>query len=147
MSDAVFDATVITYSNRGLLETDKTEYASAGIALLTKFVSSTRRIRVNPKLVREYEEHNVRRSDLIELFLTLLTSDRTVHSKKNTLPTHLFLKSRKAGWPTHDQHLLAAADDGAFIYVTEQRHSVCSAKIKRDMSISVVRIAIDSTRF
>jgi hypothetical protein len=60
----------------------------------------------------------------------------------NTLPRHLHAKMRDANWPSHDQHLLAAAVDGMdpTVYVTESRHVRSAKAVRRHFGIRIVEV-------
>jgi hypothetical protein len=133
MSDAVFDATVVRYTNKGLTDDAKRVGAAAGIKLLQVFLQSDRKLRYNPKLKGEYQKETGSQSDLIKAFYQFLDSPRGVFVKTNQLRKAPYARARECNWPGHDDHLLAAAIDAAevTIYYTEHRHAVCVAAVRR----------------
>lgn len=78
---------------------------------------------------------------MIEAFLTQL-SERGRLAKRNSLSRQDYSRALKIGWPTHDQHLLAAGLEGSrtTIFVTEDAHARCSAALRRQFHLSVVQL-------
>ena len=141
MSDAVVDASVIGMTDEDLLAQGSEDSIRRRVKLIDDCANKKLRLRCNPTLEGEYsrilKDSN---KDLHILFLGALESAFRV--TKNKLDRHAYLRSLDAGWPSHDQHLLAAAIGGTrpTIYVTEKKLFSCATKVKREFSISVSSI-------
>jgi hypothetical protein len=141
MSDAVFDTSVVAYANVAA-GVRKHNWESLGrrSALLQSAVSRRVRVRYNPKLLIEYTQHVKRgRNDLIEAFFAILDSPSAIAVRSNNLTRQKHQLATGEGWPSHDEHLLAAAIEGdrPTIYVTEVDLGVCAAGIHRVFRIHV----------
>jgi hypothetical protein len=98
--------------------------------------------RYNKKLLKEYENHLVtHRNDVITAFLVLL-ADKGVFVPKSTLPRQVYARAQSIRWPTHDQHLLAAAidEEGTRILVTETALANCARAAKREFGVVVIEL-------
>src|SRR3712207_5880922 len=134
MPDSVFDTTVIAFSNDDLANRTPGNQLDTRLSAIEDVVHGRRRIRYNGKLLGEYVPHlRVRRNDVIDLFVGILDSTQAVRVSRNSLSRQLYAKALQCGWPSHDQHLLAAAVDGdrPILFVTEQLHGACSAAVRR----------------
>jgi hypothetical protein len=96
----------------------------------------------NTKLEGEYLEHlKVIRNDVIEAFVSRL-ADHGKRSNRSKLSRQDYAASKDLGWPSHDQHLLAAALEGtrSTIFVTEKLLATCKRGVKRKFQINVERL-------
>jgi hypothetical protein len=142
MPDSVFDATAVKFANGDIGGRQPGNVFDRRLAAIEEIVSGARRLRYNPKLLREYtqlvREH---RNDVIEaLFSILDDAQQSVRVNRNQLSRQDYAKARDAcRWPSHDQHLLAAAvgGDNPTVFVTEQRHAQCAAAIHRHFEIRI----------
>jgi len=141
MVDCVLDATVVAFSNSDLALRIPGSPLDRRLSIIEEVAAGVRRIRYNPRLLGEYEAHaRTFRNDVIELFFILLESDKAYFVRRNTLCRQDFAKATsQCNWPSHDQHLLAAAKDGVdpSIFVTEVNHAVCASRILRAFHIRV----------
>ena|ERR1700722_15011307 len=140
MSDAVFDATVVSFANSTIAGRKPGTSAERRFNLLQGAVRGRMRIRYNSRLLTEYTDHvRERRNDAIRVFFDLLDSASAVRVSTNNLSRQNFARATEVRWPRHDQHLLAAALGGerSSVYVTEVRLSNCGAGIRRVFSVSV----------
>lgn len=142
MAECVFDASVVGYANNPL----EVSVIESGVSLvqivdaLESVVIGHRRLRCNPKLLTEYSRLlRVKRNDLIEQFVALLDSPQTIMLKSSSLRNHEKVKAKNCKWPSHDQHVLAAAIGGTdvAIYVTEAFLGGCAEKVWRIFRIRV----------
>ena len=140
MNDAVFDTTVVAFANSDLSARKPGNSLDTRLRLLEGTVRRDFRIRYNAKLLKEYEQHvREHRNDVIELFFGALDSKGAILVKKNSLSRQEFNLARNQRWPSHDQHLIAAALGGTqtHIYVTERALVSCAAGIYRVFRIRV----------
>jgi hypothetical protein len=140
MSDAIFDATVVSFANSTLAGRRPGTSAERRFNLLDGAAKGRVRIRYNTKLLTEYVDHiRERRNDAIRVFFDLLDSGGAIRVQKSTLSRQDWQRARAQRWPRHDQHLLAAAVDGdrPSLYVTERRLANCSAGIQRIFGVYV----------
>jgi hypothetical protein len=140
MPDSVVDASAVAFSNGDIAARKPGNLLDRRLTVLEQVANGQRRLRYNPKLRSEYlqiiREH---RNDVIELFFAAL-ADRGVFVARNTLSRqHHATATARCRWPTHDQHLLAAAmgGDNPTIFVTEQRLADCAARIATAFGIRV----------
>ena len=140
MHDCVVDATVIHMANGDISGRRPGNVLDKRLTALHQISSGARRLRYNPKLLGEYQRvARERRNDIIELFFTAL-AERAILVTRNKLPRHIYATAiQMCGWPSHDQHLLAAAVGGVrpSILVTEQGHLNCAACIRRRLEIRI----------
>jgi hypothetical protein len=145
MPDCVLDASVVAYANGDLKGSRPGNVLHRRLHVIQQVCAGDLRLRYNPKLLREYEEHTrALRNDVVELFFAVLDSDRAVLVRRNVLSRQNYAKAtNKCSWPSHDQHLLAAALDGdnPSIFVTEEHLAACAPKILTHFSIHVRRLA------
>jgi hypothetical protein len=143
MRDTVYDTSFVAYSNGELAGRRANNALDRRLSKIEEFVEGKRIAWYNEKLFREYRD-KVRtvRNDVIEMFLIRL-ADAGKQAARNRLSTANYAKARKAQWPSHDQHLLAAAIEGtrATIFVTEKALEGCGKAVKREFGFTVVRIA------
>lgn len=140
MTDAVFDATVVSFANSTLAGRRPGTSAERRFNLLDGAVKGKTRIRYNPKLLTEYTQHvRERRNDAIRVFFDLLDSGSAIRVGRNTLSRQDYQSAAAERWPHHDQHLLAAALNGhrPYVYVTEAQLARCASGIHRVFSIRV----------
>ena len=140
MSDAVFDATVVSFANSTLAGRRPGTSAERRFNLLNGAVRGRMRIRYNSKLLTEYTQHvRESRNDVIHIFFGLLDSQRAIRVPKNTLSRQDYQRAAAERWPHHDQHLLAAAlgGDRPCVYVTEAQLANCAAGIQRIFRVRV----------
>jgi hypothetical protein len=146
MAECVFDASFIGYANDPL---DEVNFAPGTllrrrVTALETVTSGRSRLRCNPKLIAEYDQLvKVHRNDMIEQFIALLDSEQTIKLKSSTLRRQDKVKATDCGWPTHDQHVLAAAVGGTdvVVHVTEGIMGVCAPKVWRIFRIRVNFVA------
>lgn len=142
MPDCVVDATVVAFSNGNIAGRRPGNVLDRRLAVLEQIVRGARRLRYNSKLLHEYEQLiQEYRNDVIETLFNLLDdARRSVLVRRNSLSRqdHAVAKGT-CGWPTHDQHLLAAALDGVdpAIVVTEQRLNQCAQAILNHFAIHI----------
>jgi hypothetical protein len=132
MPDCVLDASVVGLTNEQIPGPQAGEAFGRRLAVIKQVVSGASRARYNPKLLGEYVRlARVRRNDVIELFFAVLDSGRAVFVKRNSLPRQHHATARGCGWPTHDEHLLAAALDGdrCCVFVTEEYLGRCGPRV------------------
>jgi hypothetical protein len=141
--NTVYDTTVVAYANGDLAGRRKGNTMDHRLCKLEEFIEGTRVAWYNSALLREYDQKiRERRNDVIEVFLTCL-ADKGRMVDRNVLSRQDYSRARDAGWPTHDQHLLAAglaAGKDAIVLVTEAVLAVCRKKIRRTFEIHVERI-------
>ena len=143
MPDCVLDATVVAMANGNIAGRRPGNAFDRRLRVVEQVVRGTLRLRYNSKLLGEYlplvQEF---RNDVIEVFFTLLV-DRGVLVKRNTLSRQGHaIAVKRCRWPSHDQHLLAAALGGMepALFVTEMLHDTCGACIYRNLAIRVERL-------
>lgn len=144
MPDCVFDSSFVAKAN-GPVEAEKAgNFLHRRLDAMRSVTSGERRLRYNPKLLSEYSALiQQSRNDVLDQFLELLDNERTVRLKNSTLRRADKVKANKCRWPTHDQHVLAAAIDGeeVVIHVTETALGVCRAAVRRVFGFSINYIA------
>ena len=132
MPDCVLDATVVAMANGEIAARRPGNVFDRRLAVVEQVVSGARRLRYNPRLWGEYERVIQQyRNDVIELFFSVL-ADRSVFVRRNTLSRQDYAKAtQRCRWPSHDQHLLAAALGGVdpAIVVTESCLARCAPQI------------------
>jgi hypothetical protein len=141
MADSVLDATVVAFGNGDIAARRPGNLFDRRLTAIEQVASGLRRLRYNTRLLGEYTQLiQERRNDVIELFFTALDDERSVLVKRNTLSRQDYARARKCRWPTHDQHLLAAAVEGndPTIFVTESRHVQRAAKILTCFAVHIV---------
>jgi len=111
------------------------------LGAIEQVVTGVRRLRYNPKLLSEYQRL-IRdyRNDVVELLFILLDSDRAILVRRNKLSRQNYATAiTRCRWPSHDQHLLAAALGGVdpVIVVTESHHSRCAQSILAHFAVHV----------
>jgi hypothetical protein len=144
MADCVVDATIVGMANQDIAAREPGNVFDQQLILIEEIAHGARRLRYNPKLLSEYEPlTKTHLNDVIDLFFTALT-DQGILVKRNKLLRHHFLIAKnRCGWPSHDQHLLAAAIDGdePTIFVTEEYLAGCAPQILQRFGIRVERLA------
>lgn len=138
----MYDTTVVAYANGDLVGRRAGNVLDRRLRRLEEFLSGARVALYNAKLLNEYGQHVARcRNDVIEAFLTRL-ADHGKKTKRSTLSRQDHGCSKGAGWPSHDQHLLAAALEGtgATILVTEDVLARCAAAVRKQFGITVVKV-------
>jgi len=146
MPDCVVDATIIRFTNTQLAARKPGNAFDRRLTVLEQIVRGLRRARYNTRLLGEYTAllgQAPFRNDVIEAFFAILDSSRAVRVKSNRLSQgdHA-MATRQCRWPSHDQHLLAAAIGGnrPEVMVTEVRLANCGPDISRRFGIRVVHI-------
>lgn len=144
MAECVFDTSFVYLAN-GLLEGARAgNLLHRRLVAIKEVVDGQSRPRFNRKLLNEYQD-KIReyRNDVVELFITLLDTDRAIYVSRNTLRRPERARAIECRWPAHDYHLLAAAVGGTavVIYVTESAHGTCGAMIKRKFGVTIRRVA------
>jgi|HubBroStandDraft_6_1064221.scaffolds.fasta_scaffold00040_2 hypothetical protein len=140
MPDCVIDATVIAMANGDIAGRRTGNALDRRLTVIEQVGRGARRLRYNSKLQREYGRIVQQyRNDAVELFFIVL-ADRSVFVARSTLSRqHHATATQKCKWPSHDQHLLAAALDGVdpTIFVTEPFHVQCAASVLAHFKIHV----------
>jgi hypothetical protein len=140
--NTVYDTTVVAYSNGDLAGRRPNTAMDRRLRLLEECLRGKRTPWYNRKLLGEYNKHiKLCRNDVIEAFLRVL-GDRGRRATRDTLSRQMHARARRAGWPSHDQHLLAAAVEAgdATIVVTEVALGVCSQRIRRVFRVAVLQV-------
>jgi hypothetical protein len=142
MPDCVVDATVVAFANGDIAGRRPGNILDRRLAVIEQVVTGSRRLRYNPKLLREYRQLiKQHRNDVIEaLFAVLDNAQRSILVKRNSLSRKNHAKATQTcGWPSHDQHLLAAALDGdePAIVVTERYLVQCAAAVLNHFAIRI----------
>lgn len=143
MSDCVIDAALIHLSNGDLAGRRPGNVLDRRLKVIEDVGEGKRRPRYNQKLFGEYQCLTKKlRNDVVAAFIQVLT-DSGVRVKRNCLKSRDHGKATKCGWPSHDQHLLAAALEGQnpTIFVSEWKHGTCAASVLRVFGVRVSRIA------
>jgi hypothetical protein len=146
MPDCVVDASVLGFANGDIAGRRPGNVLDRRLAVLEQVVMGARRLRYNPKLLYEYQQLvRIHRNDVIEaLFALLDDARRSVFVRRNTLSRQDHATARRVcGWPSHDQHLLAAAlggDDPAIV-VTEQILAQCADAIRARFGVALEYLA------
>jgi hypothetical protein len=143
MPDCVIDATVVAYANGNLKGEKPGNILSRRLRVLRSVVNGEMQIRYNSKLLAEYTQLvKVHRNDVIEVFFIALESDRAIRVPRNTLSKQDYALAKTCRWPSHDQHLIAAArfGDKTSLFVTEQAHGASASKIRLHFRITVIRL-------
>ncbi len=144
MPDCVVDATVVAMANGDIAGRRAGNVLDRRLAVLEEVARGARRLRYNAKLLDEYRPFiAVFRNDVIEVFFRVL-ADRAVLVRRSTLTRQDHTTAtRTCRWPSHDQHLLAAALDGddSTIFVTEARLAGCAAAILAHFAVHIAHLA------
>lgn len=114
MPDCVLDASVVALANGDIAARRPGNMLDRRLAVIEHVVSGARRLRYNSRLLAEYE-HLIQqhRNDVIYLLFEVLDSKRSIYVPRNTLSRqHHASATERCRWPSHDQHLLAAALGG-----------------------------------
>lgn len=145
MPDSVIDASVVGLANGDLAARRPGNVFDRRVLAIERVVTGARRLRYNSKLLREYLSLvQRRRNDVIELLFELLDSPRSIRVPRNTLSRQHFATAiRTCRWPSHDQHLLAAALDGdhPLVVVTEARLAQCGRLVLRYFRVRIEHLA------
>lgn len=145
MPDCVIDASVVAFSNGDLKGKRPGNVFDRRLKVIEKVCAGDLRLRYNTKLLREYQQLiKAPRNDVIEVFYSVLDSGRAVLVRRNVLSRQDYaMATTKCRWPSHDQHLLAAARDGndPTIFVTEDHLAGCAQKVFKYFSIHVRHLA------
>jgi hypothetical protein len=140
MRDGVLDTTVVARANCDLGTRKRGNALDSRARLLESCLQGILRIRYNPKLLKEYTDHVCKyRNDLIEAFFAILDSPRAFFVKRNALTRQNYDLACKCRWPSHDQHLIAAALGGICpcIFVTEAALHQCAEKVNQVFGVRV----------
>lgn len=147
MPDRVFDTKFVAAANGPMTQSSRKQnnVLDRRLKHIEEFAIHQRvRARYNSKLLEEYEAKLLEsRNDIIQLFLTKLAdSQKCTFVKSNKLQRSDYAKCCDIGWPSHDQHLLAAAVNGEKVAIctTEQSHGVVGKQVYREFRIAVICI-------
>ena len=144
MSDSVVDTSFIAMANEELAEVGQNELLHRRISAIGNIVDGKDRLRVNPKLLKEYEPHiRERRNDIVDQFVALLDAPETIKLSSSSLRKADNVRANDCRWPTHDKHLLAAAMGGeaVTIHVTENALALCARDVRRVFGFKVNHVA------
>ncbi len=137
----VYDATVVAFSCGALTGRKKGNALDLRLAAIERFVFGFAVARYNRKLFSEYDDHTRTRekNDVVRVFLELLVRNGVLVNS-NRLSRTDYARALSVRWPSHDQHLLAAAicRGKAILYVTEAAHSKVASGVKRAFGIDVI---------
>jgi hypothetical protein len=143
MSECVFDASFIGKANGPLTGERAGNLLSKRLIAMRRVTAGESRIRYNAKLLAEYiclvKE---RRNDVVDQFFEILDKGPKVKAK-STLGHADKARANKCRWPTHDQHVLAAAIGGkdVVIHVTENALGLCSSEVRRVFGFKINHVA------
>lgn len=143
MAECVFDASFIAKANGSCSGANNGNLLQRRLNAVQSVTSGASRLRYNQKLLNEYLKHVQEcRNDLVELFFEILDSDKAIRVKRSTLCKADNAKANDCRWPSHDQHILAAAIGGTnvVIYVTEKTLGSCGVAVKRIFSFTIAHI-------
>lgn len=144
MSECVFDTSFIAFANEPLVAEREGNLLNRRLVAMRSVTSLQSRLRYNQKLLIEYSQHaRVRRNDVVNQLFDLLDSPQAIFVKRSTLSKTDKVRSVACGWPSHDQHILAAAIGGTdvVIHVTERTLGQCSNKIRRYFGFVINHVA------
>jgi len=144
MDECVFDASFVRLANDSLFGEKLGNLLNRRLNAMRTVVDGDCRIRCNSKLLTEYSAQvRDHRNDVIEQFFSLLDSQETVWVKRSTLSRQDKNKANKCRWPTHDQHVLAAAIGGnaVVIHVTEDALGLCATSVRRIFGFHINHVA------
>lgn len=140
MPDCVIDATVLAKANGDIAGRRPGNALDRRLTVIEDVGRGSRRLRYNPRLLAEYVQIvQQRRNDAVELFFIVL-ADRSVFVRRNSLSRqHYATATQRCNWPSHDQHLLAAAIEGndPTIFVTELSHLQCAASVLSHFGVHI----------
>ena len=144
MSDRVLDATIIAFSSSDLAAREQGNSIDLRLTVIEEVVKGDYCLRYNARLLHEYRQvSRGYQNDVTELFFRVLDSSNSILVQRSSLARqHFAVAVTKCGWPSHDQHLIAAALNGANpeIFVTEQKHAICAQGIYRNLGIRICHI-------
>ena len=140
MPEAVFDTSFLHTANGPYSGQKNSSALNRRLTAIRGVNSGHSRVRYNDKLLAEYSNSlKVHRNDVIEQFIELLDSKKAIRLPSSTLRHADKAKANECRWPTHDQHVLAAAvgGSGVVIHVTENALGACAKKVKRIFGIKI----------
>jgi hypothetical protein len=140
--NTVYDTTVVAFANGDLVGRKANNILDRRLRAIEEFLEGRRIAWYNSKLEGEYSVKVVeRRNDVIVAFFLAIV-DRGKRAQRNQLTRQAHARALTLGWPSHDQHLLAAALEGtrSTIYVTEKALGVCAKRVKREFDVIVTRL-------
>ena len=140
MKSSVYDTILIAKANGNLAGRKAGNALDRRLKLFEAAVLGTSLTLVNAKLLNEYGSKILDfRNEAVRAFY-VYAIDHGVNTGKSSLSRSDFERSRKARWPAHDQHLIAAAigREKVSIYVTEVQHSACAAAVRKQFGITIV---------
>lgn len=143
MANTVYDTSFVAMSNGDLAGRKPGNVLDRRLSKIEEFINGKRVAWYNNRLFHEYQVHiQHRRNDLIEVFFRCL-ADSGRKARRNVLSARDYATCCQVRWPTHDQHLLAAAIEAgkSSIFVTEKTLAACAQAVRRKFRISVIRIA------
>ena len=144
MPECVFDTSFIAYANSPLVGEWEGNLLNRRLVAIRSVTTGQSRVRYNQKLLTEYIAHaREHRNDVVDQFFELLDSAQAIRVPRNRLCRTDNAKAENCGWPSHDQHVLAAAIGGidVMIHVTEGALGKCSKKIKRVFGFAINHVA------
>jgi hypothetical protein len=144
MPECVFDTSFIAYARGPIANQKVGNLLHKRLTAIRSVTTGRSRVRYNQKLLNEYIDHaKAPRNDVVEQFFELLDSDHAIRVKRSTLSRTDKVKADFVGWPTHDQHVLAAAIGGTdvIIHVTERALGLCTTKVKRVFGFALNHVA------
>jgi hypothetical protein len=144
MSDCVLDTSLVRGANEDMESRKPGSLFDKTLAIIEEVANGTWRVRYNPKLLNEYQAQvRIYKNDFMSVFFQILDSAQAVRVERSTLTRQQKAASDKCKWPSHDQHLLAAAIDGnnCCIFVTENFLHSCGDKVLRHFRIHVHHIS------
>lgn len=144
MPDSVFDTSFVRLANDSLFGEKKGNLLNRRLTALRQVADRRRRVRYNSKLLNEYLQHvREHRNDVIDQFFAMLDSPEAIKVSRSSLSRQDMVKASKCRWPSHDQHILAAAigGDRVVIHVTEGALGCCAKGVKQLFGISVDHVA------
>lgn len=142
MKGSVYDTMLVGKANGSLNGRRAGNALDKRLSLLEAAVAGASNTLVNSKLLGEYHVKVgslAIRNDVVRSFLEYAI-DSGIDSGRSTLAGADYDKAKKARWPSHDQHLLAAGigHKKVSIYVTEVQHIACAGGILRQFGFRVV---------
>ena len=143
MPNTVYDAAFVAYSNGDLVGRKRGNVLDKRLKAIEQFLTGERVAWYNNKLFTEYEMHvRLRRNDLIDAFFMRLV-DVGRKAIRSRLSRPHFATATEIRWPSHDQHLLAAAIEAedATKFTTEEVLANCARGARRCFGVRVIRIA------
>ena len=143
MIDSVVDASLLGLANGNLDGRRPGNALDKRLRVIQQVNSGARRLRYNSRLLLEYRNIvKAMRNDLIEAFFLVL-DQKGVLVATNRLSRQNFEKATACRWPSHDQHLLAAAIGGTRpdLLVTEELLASRKSCIRQSLRVTVHQVS------